>query len=61
MSKKLQTPTYKKARNWVAIDAHFRRSGVTDRESQDGKCKKGWNTKKERRKSKVDLRAYKNR
>ena len=30
----------------------------TDKESQEGKCRRGWNNGKERRKSKVDLRRH---
>ncbi len=59
MPKKVKKPTAaSKARNWAAVHAHFRRSGVTDKESQEGKCKRGWNNGKERRKSKANLRKY---
>lgn len=53
MSKKIKQPTAaSKARNWAAVHAHFRRNGVTDKESQDGKGKK------DRRKSKIDLQRH---
>ena len=50
MPKKEKKPTAaSKARNWAAVHAHFRRNGVTDKESHDNKGKK------DRRKSKRDL------
>ena len=53
MPKKIKKPTAaSKARNWAAVNAHFRRNGVTDKESHDDKGKK------DRRKSKINLRRY---
>ena len=52
MPKKRKKPTARKTRNWAAVNAHFRRNGVTDKESQDNKGKK------DRRKTKIGLRKY---
>ena len=53
MPKKVKEPTAaSKARNWAAVNAHFRRNGVTDKESHDDKGKK------DRRKTKIGLRKY---
>lgn len=49
MTKKAKKFTGPKARDWVAVHAHFRRNGITDRETQDTKGKR------DRKKSKVNL------